>query len=69
MLERWGWFVVRRCRLILAVALLGTLAAGWFGLQISDRLSHQIFPSRDLRRSGARRSSNSTSGSASPISR
>lgn len=43
MLERWGWFVVRRCRLILAVALLGTLAAGWFGLQISDRLSHQIF--------------------------
>lgn len=43
MLERWGWFVVRRCRLILAVALLGTLAAGWLGLQISDRLSHQIF--------------------------
>jgi RND superfamily putative drug exporter len=46
MLERWGWFVVRRRRTILAVGLIGSLVSVWATISLPDRLSLEFFVDR-----------------------
>src|SRR5438034_10257053 len=46
MLERWGWFVVRRRRTIHVVALLALFVSVGAALTLSDRLSLELFVDR-----------------------
>src|SRR5580765_1269034 len=46
MLEKWGWFVVRRSRAILAVCLLGAVLSVYCYVTLPGRLSLELFVDR-----------------------
>lgn len=43
MLERWGWFVIRRRTGILAFCLLGAVVSVYCYATLPDRLSNVLF--------------------------
>lgn len=47
MIDRWGAFVARRARAVLAVGMLVVLAAGVYGIGVFDALSQGGFDDRD----------------------